>query len=710
MRHLNVDWHSLIGRLDTWASLAPESRRAYLQLKPNQYLRRGTFDHGDVVLLISEGLLAVSADRTRVRLHPGAAEFSRAMRAMRRHRFHPASDDRSIAAYASDHLTVEERRALLRDTARSLDYYDQGWSDLATQPGWIKQVLDLRSAKAALTWECDRLPDRHTTARFEDGSPYFEDESLFDATKKLLEAATTWTEPVPLAELPGRVPDVAPHLLHRAIMPAVRYLLLFAWLDGEDSLPVIGIWPQITYLLHRPAPRAPKPVEPVETFHAPVLIEDMMAALVTAAAEPLRVLAGGDGLYAKDLQRVAEAAMTLPGWLIRDADDEDSLGPPDRQRSGIEGRLSEAVQTCLNQGLLHSLEGERGRLRLEITNAGGDWLSRDMHERIRAMVDPWRDTPKPKGRAKAGRRTASLHVMFNGVTMDWNDGDNRSPWLPPRLRWACGPDVEKIDWRGAFADLLLDADGTFVPLEDLLEYHSQANNPLLGRRKQGSYGPKPRLHMFGRRDIAETELEDMWNDLAEELIAQSLVPLGAVEVGWLGKELAVRLHGIGRYMLGRAEDFDYHARPEGAVIVQPNFEVTFLGPSPRAEATIGRLAERTGSRVGTLFRITRSSILAAAAAGMNADEALRSLAEASSKPLPENVRREVHGWFNTTRRVQMRQAWLIDAPDAHTATQIAAAAGKRARLLTPTLVEITTPKKDHSTLIRKLKQSGIFVR
>jgi hypothetical protein len=305
--------------------------------------------------------------------------------------------------------------------------------------------------------------------------------------------------------------------------------------------------------------------------------------------------------------------------------------------------------------------------------------------------------------------------------MNVSDGRDLSPWTPAALRWAGGPEIGKIDWRAAFVDLLADAADAFVPMVDLLTYHSRVNNPLLGRRRQGTYGAKPQLHAFGygQRNISETQLENMWFELAGAQIAHTIIPLGAVELGWTPQTPetpdkpntpSLRLHPIGRYMLGLTDDFDYHARPEGDVIIQPNFDVTFLGPSPRAEAKLGRLAERTGSRVGTLFRITRISILAAAAAGLTADQALSDLAEVSSKPLPENVKREVRGWFNATRHVHLRRTCLIDSPDAHTTTKVLAAAGKHAHQLTPTLVEITIPKKDQTTLIRKLKLSGIFVQ
>jgi hypothetical protein len=92
-------------------------------------------------------------------------------------------------------------------------------------------------------------------------------------------------------------------------------------------------------------------------------------------------------------------------------------------------------------------------------------------------------------------------------------------------------------------------------------------------------------------------------------------------------------------LLGLTQDFEYHASGAAgaAVIVQPNFEVVFTAPAPRAEATIGRFAERIRRNVGVLFRITRGSIHSAAAAGLTADHALAALNEVSARPIPANV-------------------------------------------------------------------------
>ncbi|MFW6061100.1 MAG: helicase-associated domain-containing protein [Phycisphaeraceae bacterium] len=706
---MNIDWAALADTLGLWGELAPDDRHAFVSLKPGKTMPATAFSDAGRQRMVEANVLALISDRQRVRLHPDGRELSKVMRAMHRHRLHTDSSERDLADYASDHLTTEERRALLHGHNYGSFYAGTENYHLVTRRDWPQQVLELRSTKAALKWEREHLPEGPASARAEDGAPYFEDKKLLDAARKLLDAAMRWPQPVRLAELPEHVPDLEPALLWCAVMPVVRYLMLFPWLEDETFEPVLGLWPEVTHVLHRPAPRRPRSVEPAEVFHAPLLIEDMQAVLVGASAEPPRVLASGDGLYARDVKRLTETFIAMPPWLVGDGADMDELAIASRERDPVESRLMHATQCALDMELLEPRKSQK-RVWLEVTDKGRDWLASDMRERIRAMAEPWRAEPEATGRGKAKRRDVSTDVMLEAMGMDWDGDQNVSPWAPPSLRWGAGPDLRKIDWRGAFVDMLTDADGQFAALPELLEYHSRVNNPLLGRRAEGSYGPTPRLRLFGQREASETQLEALWQRMAEDRIFQALVPLGGVELACTGETLALRLHAIGRYMLGLADDFDWQAPAEGDVIVQPNFEVIFLGPAPRAEAKIGRLAERTGSGGGTMFCITRDSILAAAAAGVTADDALRDLDELTSKPLPDNVKREVCGWFEQTRRVHMRQAWLINAPDKHTAERIVAAGGKQARQHTDTLVEITAAKKDHSAIVRKLKRAGLFVQ
>lgn len=220
--------------------------------------------------------------------------------------------------------------------------------------------------------------------------------------------------------------------------------------------------------------------------------------------------------------------------------------------------------------------------------------------------------------------------------------------------------------------------------------------------------------------LTDEARELRWRAMLERVLIRWLVPLGGARVAELGPmDPAIGITPAGRYALGLSNDFGADALPGAAatmaaeaaaapVIVQPNFEVVFLARSPAAEADIGRFAERTGQRVGTLFRITRPAVLAAAAAGVDVDEAVDALRRLSAQPLPGNVEHELRGWWSVVRHVRAEQTWVVRCPDEETAARVLAAAGKQARRLGPTAVELTDGKI-RAALTRKLTAAGIFL-
>jgi hypothetical protein len=186
--------------------------------------------------------------------------------------------------------------------------------------------------------------------------------------------------------------------------------------------------------------------------------------------------------------------------------------------------------------------------------------------------------------------------------------------------------------------------------------------------------------------------------------------LGGVQLGIHRDALCIALASPGRYFLRRADDFDYgpHVDRQTSVIVQPNFDVVFLAPSPMAEAELARIAERAAKGTGAVFKITKKSIVAAAAAGLTAEGVRATLQRISSKPIPTNVAREIQGWFDQCRRISVTPSLIIRCPDETTAARVLATAGDQAEAISPTvlgLAERTMPKE----LIRKLRGMGIFV-
>ena len=117
----------------------------------------------------------------------------------------------------------------------------------------------------------------------------------------------------------------------------------------------------------------------------------------------------------------------------------------------------------------------------------------------------------------------------------------------------------------------------------------------------------------------------------------------------------------------------------------------------------------TGRNVGTLFRITKKSIHTAAGTGLTADAVLATLANAGNKAVPRNVEHEIKAWFAQCRNVAVRQATLIECPDAETAAKVARTWNGKASPLNPTVVELSRSVKK-TEIVRKLRALGVFVR
>ncbi len=143
-------------------------------------------------------------------------------------------------------------------------------------------------------------------------------------------------------------------------------------------------------------------------------------------------------------------------------------------------------------------------------------------------------------------------------------------------------------------------------------------------------------------------------------------------------------------------------------MVQPNFDIVFLGPDLSAEVAIAPFAERCGRNVGTLFRLTRPKMILAASRGATAETVLATLATYSSTPVPENVAAEIKAWIGACRSLAVRQSTLIRTGDAETALRVRQLLGAECTALAPTLLE--WPEQGISPkLLTKLREQGLFV-
>jgi hypothetical protein len=493
------------------------------------------------------------------------------------------------------------------------------------------------------------------------------------ATLALVRRLMGRTSPLPFLELRKEWPEGSADALSYALALGMSNLLLFPALRGNDLEPVLGIWPSITKHLYCPVPKPPAPVTPREVFEAPFLMDDMASILSLCAAEPFRLRSDDGGLFARSYDSVVSALIALPAWV----DQQLGLDLPNRIESALE---------FLQQHGFVERTGEHGvDLRLEIAEAGRDWLGKSAKSRLKTLLDRLLGNGgKPRKSFEYERPTTSL-VPF---ALGWNATEADSAALRSAVL-------------GAYSNV---APGIFVRLDDFVAYEAGKNNPFLRASRN--------LTLLLRHGYVSNpgpeEIEEAWGDLIRAFLRVRLLPLGAAKIGQTSDGAACfALTEVGRYLIGAQPDFRLD-EAAGHVVVQPNFDVVFLAPAPRAEAEIGLFAERKGRHVGTLFKITKRSVLGAAAKGLTWEQTSETLRQCCSGELPANVQREIAGWFAQCRRVNVRSAVLIRCPDAETAARVQAIAGPKATPVSDTLLEL----HDWGTkaaLAKRLREAGIFV-
>jgi hypothetical protein len=630
------------------------------------------------------------------------------------------ADEAVMRNYLRENFTGEELAAV----GETSHYYGYGVERLLQQVpsvDWVNAFLASESPRSCQTRSASKRMPKWLRLKEPDPAPV-EDPI---ATKSLVRHLMELPSPVPIEELVGRWGDVPKAALGGAILQGIAGLVLFPTMRREDMTPMIGLWPPISQRLHRPKPSLPKSVKPQETFHGAFLLEDMTTLLVAAGAQPLRLRGNNASLFAKVERELQADLMPLPPWLGKWADYSPS------------SRLAVAMSWLQLVGLAKKAGVSGDDLRLEATDRGRQWLAKPAKERLKLVFDHFITSPTTSSAAARVPVTPTVADILDDDLddddlddddfddddwddEDWDDEDdgvvareNQSigalQFVVARLPFSMDAEAGKVVFAAVSSAMSALSDKALFPLEPFLQWQVQENNPLpaLFAKKTGrsSY-----TNWSYDKPTAEME-EQYWYQVLLQTVFFRLLPFGCVRVGKTegAADLYVGLAGPGRYLFGAAGDFDYgHDRDVvNQVVVQPNFDIVFLAPSPLAEARIGRFAERKARGVGRLFAITKKSIMAAAGTGMTASQVLGALNELSAKDIPANVAREITGWFDQCRRVTFHSAVLVRCPDAPTAARVASVGGKKAHLLTDTVVALTD-ERAATELSRKLNGQGIF--
>ena len=654
MKNFDIDWQRFFNTLPAYRALSLPLREVFLSNAAQQNLVLARIgEHSPFLELVQRGLYMTMPKGAHIAPAPEYHPLLKALRAMHRNQIEAATTE-AFDHYVADNLSRDEWSAFHGNA-----WWLQGREGLYSKVGsvsWIEGFL-----KGNTTWE----------QQYRVG---FEADRVAPEARDVLKTVVRYLmerpEPVAFEHLYELCPNRA--LLAKAVRAGIRYLLLFPRLQHPTLDPMIGLWPGISRRLHRQAAKPPEAVTAVQTFCAPLMVDAMAAVLTACIAEPLRVLAGTYGaLYAKSGKQVAARLAHLPDWL------------PDTLKNSDEERIQFAID-MLRVAEMITLENEYGsNQRFEVTEGGRAWLGMPAKERVRGILDRVRRFRK----RDRGAYYQHWEELAEPVQMSGEDVETHKAVLD------------------AFGRIPA---GATLPMEDFVAYEARVHNPLVVQSKPGART----LQIYSRvlHDPSEEDLEQHWGKVLFKSFERKLVPIGAVVAGLTEDgRLTVSLSEVGLYLLGLADDFALQsAEAAGAIVVQPNFDIVFMAPSPVAEAELSSFTERHGKHVGAVLKITKKSVWAAAAAGITAESVIAALRTHSSVPIPGNVEREIRGWMGQCRRASIRSALIIRCPDAETATRVLALERTKIERLTETVLELNDPSY-RSKLVKRLREIGVFI-
>jgi len=672
MKHFGTGWEGVLAALPAWERFSPPERRMVLQhLKPSAGASTG--DLGAAAEAVrSSGMVDASATGKRLVPRPEYRPLLVTLRAMDRVRVWEVPTAGVLVDYLQEHFTSEEAVVLLHGPHFRAGYADR--HELASRVSaeeWVEGFLAADTHEKAVAWERERL------LPFE--ASRFQQAEVWEAARRMVRELLALPAALPLRELAARFAGVDRATLASALEAGLRCLLLFGGVSDPELEPAVGPWPEVAARMREPVPPPPAAVEVAESFEAAWTVEDMTTVLVAASAAPIRLRASDGAVFARASEAIQARMMSLPEWVAALAD-----APPD-DRVEAAAELLTALKLVRRAGTGRSA----GEPRLEPTRAGAAWLALSDRERLAALLDPLRasaDRNPRHGYAPDAPVFGFFPVAISGPV--------RSAGL---------------DMRAALARAFLSLPAGFVPIPGFLAHARRAANPLLELVREGK---EPFQAYWAGRTPRRRDWEQIWGGVLGAFLMLRLAALGGARLGLTADGVACfALTEVGRYLLGAAEGFEYGHAGEGEVVVQPNFDVVFLSPSPRVEAQLARFAERVGAGVGVLFRLTRASIHAAAEAGMGEAQVMEALRAAATRELPANVARQLRDWFSGVRLVKMRPALLLECPDAETAARVRGAAGKQVVQITDTVLELPgSDARERAALLKKLRAAGVFVK
>ncbi|MEP6833243.1 MAG: helicase-associated domain-containing protein [Gemmatimonas sp.] len=668
MKLFDVDWEGVLHELTRWNALSLQARRVLLdELKTNGYVQSDRFG-ASLNEIIASGIPVYDAPRRRLILDERHRDLLKVLRAIGRHVMSDDAGSVWLMKYLEEHFSQNDINGLTAYPA-AWRFVQANRTSLAQRvafAGWTGDLLASQTDADLIAWAKQRGESEDTidftlTLR-----------ALKALSRQLLQSPTG----IPLRDVLSLDHKTPVSVRASAVHSGLRTLVLFATMRASDLEPMIGLWPPAARELARPPLQPPAIVTPIEHFVLPVQMEDMTTLLAAVVSSPVRVRSADLNVFAKSRGEVESRLVLLPAWAERFF-----IGSQ-------QTRVDEAARNLAAAGFARF---DTGKLdpHLVSTKAGARWLALSPHDRLAELVDKMR---KSKQVNPSGGYDAHESVGF-------------FPYAFPYLH---AP--KSLRLREAITEAFLRAKTGFITLNTFLDYEAVRHNPLMALLTSKESESQMYMNVHQHGDSRES-YRYLWRNALDQFLAARLFALGGASVGRLADGvICFAINDVGRYVLGATDSFEYGAAATAEIVVQPNFDIVFLGVAPSVEATIARFAERVGVAPGLVFRITRAAVLRAAEGGMTAESILADLSNAGTKPVPKNVQREVAGWMSSVRRARLRLVELIECADSEAGERLMSVLGARVSQLTATVFELkAATSAERAALLKRLKAGGVFL-
>ncbi|MCK5034908.1 MAG: helicase-associated domain-containing protein, partial [Candidatus Sabulitectum sp.] len=415
----------------------------------------------------------------------------------------------------------------------------------------------------------------------------------------------------------------------------------------------------------------------------PFLIDDMTIMLTEASLSPIPLRQSDNKPYAKSIKEISSRFYQLPpecNHLFTYTDEE---------------RIRMAMLTLTN----HDLAGIHGKKRrkkdyLYAEEAGRDWLKLSERHRLEEMLFIQRNHHKRF--YNLNRSSFPLDSKCLSKIKIIRD-EFSVPYTTPNLAGSL------------YGALKILADVNHPVTEtSFFERQVFLENPLFTLLQCGLPYMNTTDWQF-HNIVDKQEMIHFWLHSLQSFIVRKAIPYGMLNISPICGEddYAISLSDAGLFFTGNLKKLPVAKQSGDSVLIQPNFEIVFMTQNPTAEVKLGQFCERLGSGIGTLFKITSSSVLKAASHGLNAEYVLDTMAELSHKPVPPNVTEQVKNWISRCRIVSISTKILFTCPDRETALQVKSSGGEKVEHISDTVIAVSD-KKFAKALEKKLEKKGIF--